>query len=139
MELPTARLKIKEKIPIEIFRKIEKMSEISLTALNDAVEAFLRRDYTLADRTVDRAKSLRSLENDIILLLDKEEEKKTIRNPLSNINIRLILEDIRLTAEHSSDIAEAAMNQTIDEIIEKTSTPSALPALEEVSSNIPTM
>ena len=81
---------IKEKIPIEIFRKIEKMSEISLTALNDAVEAFLRRDYTLADRTVDRAKSLRSLENDIILLLDKEEEKKTIRNPLSNINIRLI-------------------------------------------------
>jgi hypothetical protein len=82
---------------------------------------------------------LRSLENDIILLLDKEEEKKTIRNPLSNINIRLILEDIRRTAEHSSDIAEAAMNQTIDEIIEKTSTPSALPALEEVSSNIPTM
>ena len=68
----------------------------------------LRRDYTLADRTVDRAKSLRSLENDIILLLDKEEEKKTIRNPLSNINIRLILEDIRRTAEHSSDIAEAA-------------------------------
>jgi phosphate uptake regulator len=132
-------LKIKEKIPIEIFRKIEKMSEISLTALNDAVEAFLRRDYTLADKTVDRAKSLRSLENDIILLLDKEEEKKTIRNPLSNINIRLILEDIRRTAEHSSDIAEAAMNQTIDEIIEKSSTPSALPVLEEVSNNIPTM
>ncbi len=132
-------LKIKEKIPIEIFRKIEKMSEISLNALNDAVEAFLRRDYTLADRTVDRAKSLRSLENDIILLLDKEEEKKTIRNPLSNINIRLILEDIRRTAEHSSDIAEAAMNQTIDEIIEKSSASSALPVLEEVSNNIPTM
>lgn len=132
-------LRIKEKIPIEIFRKIEKMSEISLNALNDAVEAFLRRDYTLADRTVDRAKSLRSLENDIILLLDKEEEKKTIRNPLSNINIRLILEDIRRTAEHSSDIAEAAMNQTIDEIIEKSSASSALPVLEEVSNNIPTM
>ena len=106
MELQTAVLRSKEKIPDEIFRKIEKMSEVSLTALNDAVEAFLRRDYTLADKTVDRAKSLRSLENDIILLLDKEEEKKTIRNPLSNINIRLILEDIRRTAEHSSDIAE---------------------------------
>jgi len=131
-------LKIKEKIPIEIFRKIEKMSEISLTALNDAVEAFLRRDYTLADKTVDRAKSLRQLENDIILLLDKEEEKKTIRNPLSNINIRLILEDIRRTAEHSSDIAEAAMNQTIDEIIEK-SPSGALPVLEEVSHNIPSV
>jgi len=99
---------------------------------------FLRRDYTLADKTVDRAKSLRQLENDIILLLDKEEEKKTIRNPLSNINIRLILEDIRRTAEHSSDIAEAAMNQTIDEIIEKSSS-GALPVLEEVSHNIPSV
>jgi hypothetical protein len=70
--------------------------------------------------------------------LDKEEEKKTIRNPLSNINIRLILEDIRRTAEHSSDIAEAAMNQTIDEIIEK-SPSGALPVLEEVSHNIPSV
>jgi phosphate uptake regulator len=132
-------LKIKEKIPIEIFRKIEKMSEISLTALNDAVEAFLRRDYTLADKTVDRAKSLRVLENDIIVLLEKEEEKKTIHDPLTNINIRLILEDIRRTAEHSSDIAEAAMNQTIDEIIEKNSSTSAMPAIEEVPNKVPAM
>jgi hypothetical protein len=80
---------------------------------------------------------LRPLENDIILMLDKEEEKKTIRNPLSNINIRLILEDIRRTAEHSSDIAEAAMNQTIDEIVEKSSSSSTLPALE-VTNKIPT-
>ena len=34
------------------------------------------------------------------------------------INLKLILEDIRRTAEHSSDIAEAALNQTITEIIE---------------------
>jgi len=115
------------------------MSEISLTALNDAVEAFLRRDYTLADKTVDRAKSLRVLENDIIVLLEKEEEKKTIHDPLTNINIRLILEDIRRTAEHSSDIAEAAMNQTIDEIIEKNSSTSAVPAIEEVPNKVPAM
>jgi hypothetical protein len=34
-----------------------------------------------------------------------------------NSNIRLILEDIRRTAEHASDIAEAAMNQTIGEVV----------------------
>jgi hypothetical protein len=36
---------------------------------------------------------------------------------MSNINIKLILEDIRRTAEYASDIAEAAMNQTIGEVI----------------------
>jgi hypothetical protein len=35
------------------------------------------------------------------------------------VNIKLILEDIRRTAEHASDIAEAAMNQTVSEVIEK--------------------
>ena len=31
----------------------------------------------------------------------------------ANVDIKIILEDIRRTAEHASDIAEAAMNQTI--------------------------
>ena len=35
------------------------------------------------------------------------------------VNLKLILEDIRRTAEHASDVAEAAMNQTISEVIEK--------------------
>jgi hypothetical protein len=30
----------------------------------------------------------------------------------------LIIEDIRRTAEYASDIAEAAINETIDEVIE---------------------
>jgi hypothetical protein len=35
------------------------------------------------------------------------------------VYIKLILEDIRRTAEHASDIAEAAMNETVSEVIEK--------------------
>jgi hypothetical protein len=32
------------------------------------------------------------------------------------------LEDIRRTAEHATDIAEAAMNETVGDVIEKLST-----------------
>ena len=49
--------------------------------------------------------------------INKEEEDKIIRVEPVNTDIRLILEDIRRTAEHASDIAEAAMNQTIGEVI----------------------
>jgi len=92
------------------------MSILSLGALSDSVEAFLRRDYVMADSVVNKAKSIRSLENDIIAFINKEEDK-TIRIEPVNPDIRLILEDIRRTAEHASDIAEAAMNQTIGEVI----------------------
>ena len=64
-------LKIAEKIPEEVFQKIDNMSRFSLGLLNDSVEAFLRRDYYLADNIVHKAEDVRSLENDIIKSLDK--------------------------------------------------------------------
>jgi hypothetical protein len=38
------------------------MSQLSLGALSDAVEAFLRRDYVMADSVVDKVENIRSLE-----------------------------------------------------------------------------
>jgi phosphate uptake regulator len=116
-------LKIKDEgeqqgISTSLFEKIEKMSHLSLGALSDAVEALLRRDYAMADNVVDKAKGILSLENEIISFIDGDDNNNsTIHNKMSNINIKLILEDIRRTAEYASDIAEAAMNQTIGEVL----------------------
>ena len=109
------KIERQQEISKEVFEKIEKMSHLSLGALSDAVEAFLRRDYVMADSVVDKVENIRSVENDIISFLNRE-DKMTSNEPV-NSNIRLILEDIRRTAEHASDIAEAAMNQTIGEVI----------------------
>ena len=103
---------LKDKIPKDSLQKIDKMSQLALTVLNDSVEALLRRDYQLADKTVDNAKNIRTLEDEVL----KAVEKDKVRDPA---NIKLALEDIRRTAEYASDIAEAAMNETIDEVIEK--------------------
>jgi phosphate uptake regulator len=105
-----------QEISTSLFSKIEKMSHLALGALNDAVEALLRRDYAMADNVVDKSKDILPLENDIISFID-DQNNNIIHNQTSNINIKLILEDIRRTAEYASDIAEAAMNQTIGEVI----------------------
>jgi hypothetical protein len=67
----------------------------------------------LADSIVDRSASVRSLEEEIISIIDSQKIKDS-----DLVNLKLILEDIRRTAERSSDIAEAALNQTIGELIE---------------------
>jgi phosphate uptake regulator len=103
---------LKETIPMDSLQKIEKMSQLALTVLGDSVEALLRRDYQLADKTVDTAKNIGTLEDDVLKAIEKDK----VRDPS---NIKLALEDIRRTAEYASDIAEAAMNETIDEVIEK--------------------
>jgi len=117
-----------EKIPKEVFQRIHNMSRFSLVLLNDSVEAFLRRDYDLADKIVDKAENVRSLENEIISYLEKAKISVSPRNDLINVNIKLILEDIRRTAEHATDIAEAAMNETVGDVIEKLSTIESKPS-----------
>jgi phosphate uptake regulator len=105
--------KIQEKLHDKVMDKVREMSQMSLTILNDSVEAFLRKDYYLADSIVDRSASVRSLEEEIISIIDSQKIKDS-----DLVNLKLILEDIRRTAERSSDIAEAALNQTIGELIE---------------------
>jgi phosphate uptake regulator len=101
-------------IPEELRKKILKMSDLSLALLNDSIEAFLRKDYYLADSIVDKSENIRAIEDDIITFIDKEKNPKNY----NNIYVKLILEHIRRTAEYSFDIAEAAMNQIVGEVIE---------------------
>ena len=105
-------IKLKDKLPKDSLQKIDKMSHLALTVLGDSVEALLRRNYQLADRTVDKAENIRTLEDDVIAAVEKDR----VHDPAS---VKLALENIRRTAEYASDIAEAAMNETIDEVIEK--------------------
>lgn len=105
-------IKLKDRIPKDSLQKIDKMSHLALTVLGDSVEALLRRDYQLADKTVDNAENIRQLEDDTIAAVVKDRIHDTA-------SVKLALEDIRRTAEYASDIAEAAMNETIDEVIEK--------------------
>jgi len=107
-------LSIKETIPNDILDGIKKMTDLSLQDLNDSVEAFLRRDYLMADKIVDRKEEVQILENNIVSLLDNTDYG--IFNPYK-IFIKLLLQDLRRTAEYASDIAEEALNQTIGEVI----------------------
>lgn len=75
----------------------------------------MRRDYSLADSIVVKANDTRLVENEVLSLIDNIEFTSS---GSKSLNIKLILEDIRRTAEHASDIAEAAMNQTIRSVID---------------------
>src|ERR671912_98253 len=109
-------IKLKDKIPEKSLQKIDKMSHFALTVLGNSVEALLRRDYQLADKTVETAENIRTLEDDVMASIEK------YNNVHDQAIIRLALENIRRTAEYASDIAEVAINETIDDVIENHST-----------------
>jgi phosphate uptake regulator len=109
-------IKLKDKIPEKSLQTIDKMSHFALTVLGNSVEALLRRDYQLADKTVETAENIRTIEDDVMASMEK------YSNVHDQANIRLALENIRRTAEYASDIAEVAINETIDDVTENHST-----------------
>lgn len=101
---------MQEKPNAKLMQKITDMSNHALAVFEDAIESLLRRDYALADKVAEKASIIKSMERDAADILSKSSN--------NNVgNYKLILEDIRRTAEYSSDIGEAAMNQTIEEVI----------------------
>jgi len=101
---------VKERPNPKLIQKIAEMSNHALSVFEDAIESLLRRDYALADKVAENASVVKKLEQDALDILAKSHQ--------NNVgNYKLILEDIRRTADYSSDISEAAMNQTIEEVI----------------------
>jgi hypothetical protein len=88
------------------------MSQLALIVLGDSVETLLRRDFQLADKTIDTAENIQTLEDDVMTAI-----KNDRAHDLDNI--KLALEDIKRAAEYVSDIAEDAMTEAIDEVTEK--------------------
>lgn len=103
--------KLKHKLPRETQQKVEKMSNHSLRVLTDSVESLLRRDYQLADETADLVDGIYSLGKEVLDAIESDRTQDAA-------NTKLVVEAIRRTAEYAGDIAEAAMNETINEIIE---------------------
>lgn len=101
---------LKEKPTPKLVQKIEEMSAHTLSVFEDSIEALLRRDYALADKVAEKATTVKNMEREALEILARTHQDNAG-------NYKLILEDIRRTAEYSSDIGESAMNQTVEEVI----------------------
>ena len=100
-------LAMKTPPPKRLLEEISKMSELSLSVFEAAIDSLFREDYQRADQVVLRTKKVVALEPRIIGLVSSSGESEAA-------SLRLILEDVRRTAEYASDIAEIVLNRTIE-------------------------
>jgi len=104
-------LVMKNRLSAEILENVEKMSIISISMFETAIEALFKKDFNLAESVLEKKEEVVSLEEHIVSLHQETESE-------GSANLRLIIESIRRTAEYASDIAEIVLNLTITSIIE---------------------
>ena len=101
---------IESPIDKKILKNIESISEESLTVFENSITALSKRDYEMAEKVASRVFKV------------IEDEKKQMDSLKPNVNtgiLKLILEDIRRTAEYSNDISEVVMDETIQNVIKE--------------------
>lgn len=104
-------LMMKRRLDNKIIEKIEKMSTISVSMFETAMESLFKKDFNLAESMIEKIKDIISLEKELIADFQKNPSEESA-------NLRLIVESIRRTAEYASDIAEIVLNLTITSMIE---------------------
>ena len=92
-----------------LMKRIKSVSADSLRAFDEAVESVLGRDCRRAERTAPLVRSVVESEKEIMSGIDEAAANSTVA--------RFALEDIRRTAEYSSDIIEVAIDENIRSII----------------------
>ncbi|MGQ0796148.1 MAG: PhoU domain-containing protein [Nitrosopumilaceae archaeon] len=100
---------LKSTLEPAILQKISKLSEESLKVFEDSIAALNKRDYTLADTVASEAHKISEKESEFTDSLEESKKYTSV--------IKFVLEDIRRTAEYSSDIAEAVINETVQDVI----------------------
>ena len=95
----------------QVLDKIIQLSNCALTLFNESGLALFKRDYNSADDIVEKTNLFTELEKEVLNSVEKGRTLETY------YPIRLILEDIQRTAEYASDIAEAVLNMTAEQIV----------------------
>jgi phosphate uptake regulator len=89
---------------------LEEMSDIAITMFETAIEALFRQDYALAESIIEKTRDVVSLEKEAVNTSQKMDVEDAP-------HLRLIIENIRRTAEYASDIAEIVLNLTIESVL----------------------
>ncbi|MEM2980348.1 MAG: PhoU domain-containing protein [Thermoproteota archaeon] len=105
-------MSIGESIDAPILKRISEMSLFSVSIFNDAVKSLYEKNYLLADSTISKAKTISSMESEIMKLISKRADARKISG------LRMIIESIRRTIEYASDIAEIVLNLNIEQMLE---------------------
>jgi phosphate uptake regulator len=103
-------LMMKRRLSAEMLEKVEKMSAMSITMFETAMEALFKQDFNLAQGIIEKAKDVISLEKEIVGSFQKTPTEE-------NANLRLIIESIRRTAEYASDISEVVLNLNVESVL----------------------
>ena len=103
-------LALKEQVTPELIEKIDQLSNLAISMFENAMDALFRHDFNLAESVIEKISQVHKLEKETVLC------SQTIKNE-EIVNLRLLIESVRRTAEYASDISEVVLNLNVESVL----------------------
>ena len=100
---------IEKNIDKKVMLKIKKLSESALEVFEESITAVQNHDFEKGEKVAEKITKIVEEEKQIMAKISETDKNSTI--------IRFALEDLRRISEYSSDIAEVAIDENIQNII----------------------
>ena len=100
---------IEEEMDSKIIEKIKKLTEKSLKVFEESITSVQENDFEKGEKVAEMVSQIVEEERQIMSKIKETDKNVSV--------IRFVLEDLRRIAEYSSDIAEVAIDENIQNII----------------------
>jgi phosphate uptake regulator len=103
-------LLLKDPVNEDVLGKIAQLSELANSMFENSIEALFKHDFNQAEGVIEKLSLVHKLEKETVLCL------QTVK-PEEIVNLRLLIESVRRTAEYASDISEVVLNLNIESVL----------------------
>ena len=103
-------LLLKEVVNAEHLEKISQLSGLANSMFDNAMDALFRNDFNLAEGVIEKISQVHKLEKETVLYLQNAKTEEIV-------NLRLVIESVRRTAEYASDISEVVLNLNVESVL----------------------
>jgi phosphate uptake regulator len=103
-------LLLNDQVNENLMEKISELSDLAISMFEKSVEALFRHDFNLAEGVIEKLSQVYKLEKETVLCLPNANVEEIV-------NLRLIIESVRRTAEYASDISEVVLNLNVESVL----------------------
>ncbi|MDR0372621.1 MAG: phosphate uptake regulator PhoU [Nitrososphaerota archaeon] len=103
-------LLLKETVNEDLLNKITQLSALANTMFEHSMEALFRHDFHIAERVIEQLEQVHQFEKEAVLCSQNVKVEEVV-------NLRLLIESVRRTAEYASDISEVVLNLNVESVL----------------------
>ena len=103
-------LLLKDPVNEELLERISQLSTLAISMFESSMEALFKHDFNLAESVIEKLSQVHKVEKETVLYSHNAKIEEIV-------NLRLLIESVRRTAEYATDISEIVLNLNVESVL----------------------